>query len=171
VVAAAIALGGCSIAAESLDPAAIPSGSFQVAGDQPTGPIVELGTGVSAGIGWRYLIYPVGDTWCGLLETGRVAGGGCGDLLAAEGEVFGSVGTGLVLEEPVTPVDGFVSEDVASVWLVLEEVDRVPAIVMPLDEAGLEGSAFVGIVPDDRTITHLLAVAQNGEVLETYELP
>ena len=43
--------------------------------------------------------------------------------------------------------------------------------MMPLDEAGLSGSAFVGLVPDGRTITHLLAVAENGEILETYELP
>jgi hypothetical protein len=40
-----------------------------------------------------------------------------------------------------------------------------------LDPAGLEGVAFVGVVPEDMTVTHVQAMAASGEVLETYELP
>ena len=42
---------------------------------------------------------------------------------------------------------------------------------MPLDEAGLEGQAFVGFMPAEATPTHIQAVALSGEILATYEVP
>ncbi len=170
LVVAALALSACGpLVTESIDPAAIPSGSIS-AGDA-TGPVVELGSGVSAGVGWRYAMYPVGDDLCTELEAANQSAGACGDLAPAEGAAFGSVSQDSLSGLGVSTVDGLVADNVVSVWVVMDEVDRVPATIMPLDETGLTGSAFVGMVPDERTITHLLAVAENGEVLETYELP
>ncbi len=170
LIVAALALSACGpLAAESIDPAAIPSGS--ITADDATGPVVELGSGVSAGVGWRYAMYPVGDDWCTLLEATNQSAGTCGEIAPPDGAFFGSVSQDSLSGLGVSTVDGVVAPDVVSVWVVMDEVDRVPATMMPLDEAGLSGSAFVGMVPDGRTITHLLAVAENGEVLETYELP
>jgi hypothetical protein len=42
---------------------------------------------------------------------------------------------------------------------------------MALDDAGLDGHAFVGIAPADANVTHVMAVKMNGEILQTFELP
>lgn len=155
---------------ETPDPAAIPTGPLPSPSDA-TGPVVELGSNVMEGRGWRYLIYPSGDGWCLMIETVGVSSAGCGDLLPAEGEVFGTWGTGTVLGGGVTAIDGIVSDDVATVWLILENGARAPAQMFPLDEAGLSGTAFLRLVPADVAVTHLQAVAMSGEILETIELP
>ena len=58
-----------------------------------------------------------------------------------------------------------------TVWIIDEQLGRIPATLMPLDEAGLTGQAFVGFMPPDGTATHIQAVALSGEILATYELP
>ena len=172
VTALAVVLAGCTVATvETPDPAVAPSGPLEARAGDPTGPLVELGSGMDAGLGWRYVIYPSGDEWCTQLELVEVTGGGCGDLLPREGKAFGSVGEGQPLEGGVIVIDGIVSPDTATVWLVNEEGFRAPARLMSLDEAGLEGQAFIAFVPPEFTITHLQALAFSGEVLETYELP
>jgi hypothetical protein len=155
---------------ETPDPAAIPTGPLPSPSDA-TGPVVELGSNVMEGRGWRYLIYPTGEDWCLMIETVGVSSAGCGDVLPAEGEVFGTWGSGTELGGGVTAIDGIVSDDVATVWLVLENGARAPAQMLPLDEAGLNGTAFLRLVPGDVVVTHLQAVAMSGEILETIELP
>jgi hypothetical protein len=167
-----LVLCACSIASvQTPDIAAIPSASLDARDSGATGPIVELGSGVTEGVGWRYSIYPVEDGWCTQIETATVTAGGCGDILPAEGEVFGSYGTGTQLDGGMTAVEGTVSGDVATVWVILEDGRRAPAELMPLDEAGLEGQAFVRLLPNDLVVTHLQAIAPSGEILETVELP
>ena len=168
LVLAALVLAACDVATVETppDPAAIPSGTIEPAGDDATGPVVELGSGTTGEIGWRYSIYPSGDAWCVQLETATAHSALCGDPLPEEGKAFG-----LVAESEGQVVDGTVSAETHTVWLVEERGGRVPALTMPLEGAGLEGKAFVGFVPDEMTLTHLQAVASSGEVLETYELP
>ena len=172
-MALALALAACGVTSvETADPAAVPTGPLEAAAGDPSGPIVELGSGQSAGLGWRYAIYPSGDGWCTQLEMAEVTSGGCGDLLPAEGEAFGSVGRGEPLAGGVTPVDGIVSAEIHTVWIVDENTAmRIPATLMPLEDAGQEGQAFVGFAPPDLAPTHVQAVKENGDVLETYELP
>ena len=166
-----MAIAGCTaVRVETPDPAAIPDGPLEAQGADATGPVVELGSGVSEGLGWRYSMYPTGDDWCTQLETGGVVVAGCGAIMPEGDNAFGSVSHG----EPasgVAPIDGIVTEETATVWLLADDGRRMPATLMPLDPAGLEGQAFVAFVPADTTITHLLALAFSGEVLETYELP
>jgi hypothetical protein len=164
-------LASCSIASvETPDPAAVPSGPIEA--EDATGPIVELGSGQADGIGWRYAIYPSGDAWCTQLQTGSMRGDGCGDILPTGDAAFGSVGVSTMEPGDVQVVEGLVSEDVFTVWLVENESQRrFPATLMPLDPADLEGGAFVGIPPAEFTPTHVQALARSGEVLETYELP
>lgn len=152
----------------SVDPAAVPSGSLTDRGEEPaTGPIVELGGGSTLGIGWRYSIYPSESGWCRQLETAAATSVGCGDPLPADGAAFGGVGS-----TDGGPVEGIVNAETATVWLVDGRTNgRVPATMLSLEEAGLPGSAFVGVAPPEIEVTHLLAVAFNGEILETFELP
>jgi hypothetical protein len=161
----------CAIATvETPDPAAIPTGSLEVRGPEPTGPVVEVGSDNTLGYGWRYAVYPSDDGWCTQLETGIVTTTGCGEILPAGGRAFGSVAVGDPLPGGETIVDGITSPETATVWLIAD-AGRLPATLMSLEEAGLDGQAFVGFLPPDVAITHVMAVAFNGEVLETYELP
>ena len=163
---------GCTaVSVETPDPAAIPDGPLEAQAADATGPVVELGSGVMQGLGWRYSMYPTGDDWCTQLETVELAVSGCGDLLPKDDAAFGSVGHGDPLGGGVVPIDGIVTAETVTVWLLADDGRRMPATLMPLDPAGLEGQAFVAFVPADTTITHLLALAISGEVLETYELP
>ncbi|HUG74650.1 MAG TPA: hypothetical protein VMM81_03130 [Acidimicrobiia bacterium] len=167
---AAVLLAGCQAApVEEIptpDPAAIPSGSPQAHGATATGPIVELGSGVMSGLGWRYLAYPSDAGWCTQLETAAAIETDCGGLVPDEGSGFGSV------SENGRVIHGIATPDAATVWLLVDNTPTVPAFLMPLSEAGLEGGvAFVGIVPTGTEVTHVMAVKFNGEVLGTRELP
>ena len=158
---------GCQVVpAETPDPAAIPSGSVEARGPAAIGPVVELGSGSSGGIGWRYAAYESDDGWCTQLETQSVTEAGCGQLLPADDAAFGSVShSGQI-------VHGTVSAETATVWLLDDGGVRVAfATLMPLEPAGLEGLAFVGIAEAGAELTHVMAVKLNGEILETYELP
>jgi hypothetical protein len=163
---AVLALAGCQIAqVETPDPAAIPSGSLEAEGPAPIGDIVELGSGSTVGIGWRAAIFESDDGWCLQLEMQAVTETGCGRLPPEEGAAFGLISH----SGPI--VHGVASEETATVFLIIDSLGRVPATLMPLDDAGLEGHAFVGIAPADANVTHVMAVKLNGEILQTYELP
>jgi hypothetical protein len=162
---------GCGIATvEQPDPAEIPEGPLEVTGPDATGPIVELGRGRTLGIGWRYAIYPSADGWCTQLELTSFSSSGCGDLLPPEGSAFGSVGSGAPSDGP-TPVEGIVRAAVAEVWLVASSGQRIETTLMPLTEAGLEGKAFVGFAPAASTPSSLVAIDDDGQEMETFDLP
>lgn len=168
LAAAIVLLAGCQTTEVEVtptpDPAAIPSGSAVASG--ATGPVVELGSGVTAGLGWRYLAYPGGSGACTRLETSAATASACDVVAPAEGEAFGVVGrSGRVIH-------GIATADAATVWLVINNTPAVPAVLMPLAEVGVEGAnAFVGVLPSGAEASHVMAVRLNGEVLGTRELP
>jgi hypothetical protein len=172
-LAVVVVVSACTVAeVESPDPAAVPSGEPIAIGAEATGPVTELGSGRVLDLGWRYVIYESADGWCTELQLTEVTSTGCGpDLLPAEGEHIGAAAAHDPLESGATPVDGIVSEEIFTVWVVDEELGRIPATLMPLEEAGLEGQAFVALMPPEATPTHVQALAMSGEVLQTYELP
>lgn len=171
VAVLALVVGSCSVASvETPDPAAIPSGPVEPEGATATGPIVELGTGSVIGIGWRYSVFPSDEGWCTQLETAEVTTTGCGEILPTDDHAFGTVSSD-GLASGITIVEGIATADTATVWLVAEDGRRSPATLMSLEEAELEGKAFVGFAPSDVVVTHVQAVAFSGQVLETYELP
>lgn len=173
VVGATVLAGAaCTVTVvETPDPAAIPSGEPVAQGAEAAGPITVVGSGQALDLGWRYVIYESAEGWCTQLELVEVTATGCGDPLPAEGEHIGGVAVGSPIGEGVTPVDGIVSEEIFTVWIVAQNVGRLPATLLPLDEAGLGGQAFVAFMPPDMTPTHVQALARSGEILETYELP
>ena len=157
---------------ESPDPAAVPSGEPVAIGAEATGPVTELGSGQAFEMGWRYVIYESAEGWCTELQMAERNSTGCGsDLVPPEGEHLSAPGAVARLEGGVTPVEGVVSEEIVTVWIIDEKAGRIPATLMPLDEAGLEGQVFVGFMPPEGTPTHIQAVAINGEILATQELP
>lgn len=148
------------------DPAAIPSGSPTAIGATASGPIVELGSGVLSGLGWRYLAYPSDDGWCTQLEAAASVQTHCSGVAPEEGEAFG------IVREEGRVIHGIATAEATTVWLVVNDTPTVPTVLMPLAEAGVEGgAAFVGIVPAGTNVTHVMAVRLNGEVLGTFELP
>jgi hypothetical protein len=168
-----VAVAACTVTrVEETNPAAIPSGEPVAQGGEPTGPITVLGSGQTFELGWRYVIYESADGWCTELQMTERTTTGCGpDPLPAEGDFIGSAGALEPLESGITPVAGVVTNDIVTVWIIDEERGRVPAPLMPLDDAGLEGQAFLGFMPADGTPTHIQALAMSGEILQTYELP
>jgi hypothetical protein len=166
LVVPALALAGCQIVqVETPDPAAVPSGSLEAEGPAAIGEIVELGSGSTAGVGWRLATFESADGRCLQLETQAVTQAGCGQVPPEEGAAFGLISH----SGPI--VHGVASEETATVFLIIDSLGRVPATMMALDDAGLEGHAFVGIAPADANVTHVMAVKLNGEILQTYELP
>ena len=163
----------CTVAeVETPDPAAIPSGEPVAIGAEATGPVTELGSGQAFDLGWRYVIYESAEGWCTELQMAEISSIGCGaDLLPPEGEHIGAAGALEPLENGVTPVEGIVSNEIVSVWIIDQQLGRILAPLMPLEEAGLEGQAFLGFMPAEATPTHIQALAISGEILETHELP
>jgi hypothetical protein len=170
----AVALSACGVVRVEgqPDPAAIPDGPLEAVGAEATGPIVEIGSGRTLGVGWRYAMYESADGVCTQLELGSYTTAGCGPLpLVADGSVFGRAGSGGT-GEPDSPVpyDGIVSGDVAAVWLVTESGQRLGTTLMPLAEAGHDASAFIGFAPPGEVVTDAVAVDADGGVIETFDL-
>jgi hypothetical protein len=165
--AALFALTGCQIVSvETPDPAAIPSGSLEADGPAAIGSVTEIGSGSSAGVGWRLATYESDDGQCLQLEMQMVTETGCGRLLPEGDAAFGSVSQ----SGPI--VHGVVSSETATVWLLAEGGTRVAfATLLPLADVALEAQAFVGIAEAGTELTHVMAVKLNGEILETFELP
>ena len=170
-----VVVAGCTTTSvvEEPDPAAVLSGEPVAIGAEPTGPVTALGSGEVLDLGWRYVIYESAEGWCTELQMVEVTSTSCGpDLLPPEGEHIGSVGALESLGNGLTPVAGIVSDEIHTVS-VLDEADvrRLPGVLMPLDEAGLDGQAFLAFMPADMTPTHVQVLVQNGEIVQTYELP
>ncbi|HVM25353.1 MAG TPA: hypothetical protein VM253_08145 [Candidatus Limnocylindrales bacterium] len=173
ILVAGLAACGPVTRLESPDPAAVPTGPIEARGAGATGPIVELGSGEALGTAWRYAIYPSEDGWCTQLETADLTSTGCGEILPEGDDAFGGVVRGGGDGTQLSVVEGLVSDETATVWLIADGGTgrRIPAMLMPLDEAGLDAQAFLGFAPADMNVTHVMAVAWNGRVLQTYELP
>ncbi len=164
---------GCTTVSriESPDPGSIPSGDPVAHGGEATGPVTVLASDRVMGIGWRLSIYESAEGECLQFETAELAEAGCGDLLPQGDATFGSVSASDA-EAEFRPVHGIVRAGVATVFLIDSETQqRVPAMLVPLDEAGMEGQAFIGFQPEGWTITDLQALELSGEIVETYELP
>jgi hypothetical protein len=135
-------------------------------GATPTGPVVELGSEVTAGLGWRYLAYPSDERLCIQFETAASIEAACGLATPDEGEAFGS------WYRLGRAVYGIATADAATVWLVVNNTPAVPAVLMPLTDVGVEDAvAFVAVLPTGTEASHVMAVRMNGEVLGTQELP
>jgi hypothetical protein len=171
-----VGCGGIASVEGQPDPAQIPSGALRVV--DADGPVTEVGSGRTLGIGWRYAIYESADGICTQLELANVTSAGCGTgPLISEGSVFGGVGgtTGLagpgVAADTPTPVDGIVTSQVDAVWIVAESGARLPTTLMSLEGAGHDAQAFVGFVPAGERAARVVATDGDGEVLEAFELP
>jgi hypothetical protein len=153
------------------DAGAIPAGQPEaMAGaPDPIGPVMEVGHGRSFGVGWRAVAYESADGVCTQLELGDgLTGGACGPLPGGE-TVFGAIGSGQS-NSGLTTVDGVVAGGVASVTVRIVDGGNVEATMMPLDPAGLDGAAFVGFAPAGSVVDSVIALDEDGDLIETFDL-
>jgi hypothetical protein len=68
-------------------------------------------------------------------------------------------------------VEGIVSAEVAEVWLVTSSGQRIETTLMPLAKAGLESKAFIGVAPEGSSLSEVLAIDDDGQEIETFDLP
>ena len=166
----ALALVACSDAPPAVTPS--PTDAFLVPqGREASGPVEELSEGEAFESTWRYGIYPTDDGPCLQLDLDGRVSARCDDLLPDDDAAFGTVGVVTSETTGATFVEGIASEAVATVWLIAGDQSRVPALLVPLAESGVDAQAFLGAATADARLTHVMAVAFNGEVLQTYELP
>jgi len=167
----AVLVAGCAIAqVAEPDAGAIPDGPIGALGPGATGPITEIGRGRSNGFGWRYSAYESADGWCLQLELSMTAGSACGPPEPADGRVFAGVSSGRISGGPA-PVDGRVRPDVAGVWVEAVGGQRTAATMLPLDDVGMEWTAFVAVLPAGTEPARAVAVDAGGAVIEIFDLP
>lgn len=149
------------------------SGPEASATPSPSASLTGVGDGMVLESEWRYAVGDAHGGWCTRLDVAETSSSRCGDLLPSDDRAFGELGHGPDAYTDAQVVEGFVTDDVATVWLIGQRGQyRIPAVLMPLDEVGLEDvQAYVGFASADVTLTHVQALALNGEVLETIELP
>ena len=168
--AAVLALAACTQTAP--EPSTAPTDAFLVPQVSPAaGPVERIGGGEAFETAWRYGTFPSDDGPCLQLDLEGQVTARCDDLLPSDDAALGEVGVRTAEATGATFVDGIASPAVATVWLIAADQSRAPALLIPLADAGVEGQAFVGAVAAGTELTHVLAVAFNGEVLQTYELP
>lgn len=171
LLAMVLALAGCAGAEGTPTPTTTPSGDpfERPQGDPATGAVVAIGEGTVFDTGWRYAMYPTEDGWCAQIDVDDAIDSRCDDVLPGEGEVLGSVGVRTADSSGATVVDVMATTEVATVWLVSGPTARIPATGMPPPD-GVEGQAWVGVMPEDAPVTHVQAVGFNGQVLDTVDL-
>ena len=171
LLALAVAVSGCALVREvDPDPAAIPDGPLEALGADATGPVIELGSGRTFGVGWRYSIYESDDGWCTQLETTSVTSSGCGPIAPTD-SAFGGIGFSGDSPDGPAPIEGMLSAEVAEVWIEVSTGERIETRIMSLADAGLDGSAFVGFAPKNIPVRSVAALDVDGNVLETWEAP
>ncbi|MFP3914877.1 MAG: hypothetical protein ACLFWM_08375 [Actinomycetota bacterium] len=144
---------------------AVPDGPVEVVGDQATGDVTVLGTGITGDTGWRLAAYPATDGIC--LQVELVTGNGGS----------GSASCGPVEEDPPEPitrvgagsggggmghVDGIARSDVAEVWLQGVEGRRVPATLHEMSGMDVDASVFFLIVPPGFQPESVVALDADG---------
>lgn len=163
-IAITLGLAGCA----DSDPEATPTPS-----PSPAAELTQVGSGPVLDSEWSYAVGAEGDQVCTRLEVADATSTRCGELLPGGDAFVGELGYGPNAYDEAHVVEGFIRDDVVTVWLIGAGGQyRIPAVVMSVDDAGIEdGRAFVGFGRADVELTHLQAVAVNGDVLQTIELP
>lgn len=176
LLGASLLLASCSIVRVEgrPDPAEIPAGPLEALGPAAVGPVVELGSGRTAGVGWRSSAYESDAGTCTQLELAATTSTTCGDIGGwfRDGPI-GSVGRGG--PDPsgdlAMAVEGVVTSEVVQVWIVTDTGRRIPTSLLSMAAAGHDAQAFVGFVPAGVTATSVVATDDGGKALGTSELP
>ncbi len=131
---------------------------------EAVGPVLQLGRGASLGVEWRYSLYESTMGLCtrvemqGAMGTSESCGVTIGDEAAGPISVM-SVGTGTGVP---SQVEGYATDVVREVWIDTD-AGPVPATVMSLEPASMDGQLFFALVPGDRHIRDAVAVDASGE--------
>lgn len=133
---------------------------------EAVGPVIEIGRGESLGVAWRYSVYESTMGVCVRLELaaggeGVSCGGGLGVDQARGAISLMGVGSGTGTP---SQVEGFATDEVAAVWIETNG-GRVPATLMSLGPAGLDGQIFLALIPGDRMMEAAVAIDAEGNEL------
>ena len=159
----AVCLAGCGLLGPEVRPIE-PVGNMP----QPIGPKIEIGRGESLGIAWRYVVYQSDVGPCTEVQLG--SGGSnssCGGAPPNPGQAGSSIalmGIGTGTASPTT-IEGFATDEVEEVWIELADGDRVPATLMALAPAGMDGQVWLAYVPEGRLLQQVVAIGPDGDVL------
>jgi hypothetical protein len=162
-----LVLAGCGIWLPA-DPGQVPDGPIQPRQGvpRPIGPIVELGRGQIAGVGWRYAAYQSNDGPCLILETASGSSSSCGPL-DMEVSVFAGLG---VSHGEVMTIDGAVADHVAAVMIETADGRRFPARLLSLQPAGIDGQVLLAMLPGDVPLRAALAIDAQDQLIEAHDL-
>jgi len=154
----AVALASCGLAGFGGDRLATPAGM-----PEAIGPIIEIGSGQVGGAAWQYSVYESDAGTCTRVEfpdsTSETCGPGLGLMPGDRQMSLSGVGTGTGMP---TQIEGFATADVAEVWLETD-AGRVPATLMALAPAGLDGQAFLAFVPPGQAVSAVFALDADGD--------
>lgn len=147
------------------DEARIPDGPLQAIGEEPTGPMIHLGSGMAEETGWRFVAYESGGASCLQVElnTGRGSSGtaSCApaeNLEAPLSQVSaGEGGNG------VAHIHGVASRDVSEVSVRAAGGRRIPARLYDLQEIGFDAQAFFALIPAEADPLSAVALDAAGE--------
>lgn len=147
------------------DPGQIPAGPIEPFSemDEPVGPLVELGSGRTQGIGWRYAVYRSATGICLIGESPATGWSGCteepGDLALPM--------TGAASSEHATFVDGLASDEVEAVVVELADGRRIPATLWSLAAIDADGQAFLAVVRAPAEARRVVALDAAGNEIGT----
>lgn len=145
----------------------IPDGPIERMGEDPTGPVVTLGSGMAEETGWRFVAYESGGAYCLQVELNTGSGGsgaaGCAQVNERVGPLshVGAGGGG----NGVGHVEGVASRDVAEVSVRAAGGRRIPATLHDLNEIGLDAQAFFALIPAATDPTSVVALDADGKEL------
>lgn len=166
VIGLALLLGGCVARFEvGSDEPRIPDGPIEAIGEDPTGPVIALGSGMAEETGWRLVAYESGGAYCLQVELNTGSGGsGAAGCVQAE-ELVGPlshVGAGGG-ENGVGHIQGVASRDVSEVSVRTTGGRRIPATLHDLEVIGLDAQAFFALIPAAADPVAVVALDADGE--------
>lgn len=143
----------------------IPDGPIEAMSEDPTGPVIPLGSGMAERTGWRFVAYESGGAYCLQVELNTGSGGSGTAGCAQADELVGPlshVGAGGG-ENGVAHIHGVAGRDVSEVSVRTAEGRRIPATLYDLEEIGLDARAFFASIPAAADPDSVVALDAEGE--------
>lgn len=166
VIGLALLMGGCIGRLEmGSDEPRIPDGPIDAMGENPTGPVITLASGMAEDTGWRFVAYESGGAYCLQVDLNTGSGGsgtaGCAqaDELVGPLSQVGAGGGG----EGVGHIQGVASREVSEVSVRAAGGRRIPATLHDLDRIGLDAQAFFALIPAAADPISVVALDADGE--------
>lgn len=132
---------------------------------------IEVASGRITGGKFHLVVYRSGRGPCKYTASPAGTGSGCG-AMPGEGVVggpaFGMTGVTAGGPSGITEVNGLVDSEVARVLVDTSETESVEAVIVDLAAAEIAASAFIAFVPGGSQPSAVIALDDEGEVIERF---